>query len=66
VTLDGGSSSSSGMNWTSDACLQLDAWVSTTSGSDIGWGERMGKYINATGHAPVYPYVAAAAAALPS
>lgn len=51
--------------WESDACLQLDMWISTTSATQLDtyekfsaqsmWSELLFKYTLATGRSPVYP-----------
>lgn len=50
--------SHAGANWTADAVLQADFWVSTTSDSSphatSPWGQLQAHYADATGHAPVY------------
>ena len=51
----------SGSFWQADAVLQADFWVATTQDSaphtrgGTPWGQLQAAYVNATGHAPVYP-----------
>jgi alpha-D-xyloside xylohydrolase len=51
------------VSWQSAACLQLDLWVATTSGTPSaaaaagtgGWPELLRKYVRATGHPAALP-----------
>jgi hypothetical protein len=45
------------VSWQSEACLQLDLWVATTSGvpSAGSWPELLRKYVRATGHPAALP-----------